>query len=225
MFASLRKAAKVVFDPAFSRVVIKALLLSLILYGALFAAVWYGVHHLPVVLGAAWVNDLLAMLAMMLMVVLPFFLGAPVAALFASFFLDEIAAEIEARYYPADPRAPSAPLGPALHPGIRLALLLVGIDLVLLPADVGVPEIGEIATIVINGWLLGREYFELVALRHISRGAVDALRRRHRGGLFAAGIIISLATLVPIVNLLAPLFGAAFMVHMFKRYVHEDRPV
>jgi CysZ protein len=223
MFASLRKAAKVVFDPAFSRVVIKALLLSLILYGALFAAVWYGVHHLPVVLGAAWVNDLLAMLAMMLMVVLPFLLGASVAAFFASFFLDEIAAEIEARYYPADPRASGA--SSALHPGIRLALLLVGIDLVLLPADVGVPGIGEIATIIINGWLLGREYFELVALRHISRGAVDALRRRHRSGLFAAGIIISLATLVPIVNLLAPLFGAAFMVHMFKRYVHEDRPV
>ncbi len=224
MFASLRKAAKVVFDPAFSRVVMKALLLSLILYGALFAAVWYGVNHLPV-LGAAWVNDLLAMLAAILMFVLPFFLGAPVAAFFASFFLDEIAAEIEARYYPADPRASGAPLGSALHPGIRLALLLVGVDLVLLPVDVGVPGIGELATVIINGLLLGREYFELVALRHISRSAVETLRRRHRGGLFAAGIIISLATLVPVINLLAPLFGAAFMVHMFKRYVHEDRPV
>ncbi|MGA7711782.1 MAG: EI24 domain-containing protein [Rhizomicrobium sp.] len=224
MFASLRKAAKVVFDPAFSRVVTKALLLSLILYGALFVAVWYGVHHLPM-LGAAWVNDLLAMLAMILMVVLPFFLGAPVAAFFGSFFLDEIAAEIEARYYPTDPPASGAAFGSKLHPGIRLALLIVGIDLVLLPADVGVPGIGEIATIIINGWLLGREYFELVALRHISRSAVDSLRRRHRGGLFAAGIVISLATLVPIVNLLAPLFAAAFMVHMFKRYAHEDRPV
>jgi CysZ protein len=100
------------------------------------------------------------------------------------------------------------------------------VDLLLLPADVvAVPGLGELATVLANGWLLGREYFERVALRHLSRTAADALRRRHSGGVFSAGVIISVLTIVPIANLIAPLFGAAFMVHMFKRYWHEERPV
>jgi len=224
MFASLRKAAKVVFDPAFSGVAIKALVLTVILYGVLFAAVLFAVHHLPT-FGAPWVNDALAMFAAIVMLVLPFFLGAPVAAFFASMFLEEIAQQVEARYYPADPRAAGAPLGVTLFTGLRLGFIVVAADLVLLPLDVGAPGIGEIATVVVNGWLLGREFFELVALRHLSRSAVDALRRRHARGIFAAGIVISVSTIVPVVSLLAPLFGAAFMVHVFKRYVHEDRRV
>lgn len=223
MFASLRKAAKAIVDPAFSGVIIRALFLTVVLYGVLFVAVLYAVHHLPI-FGAPWVNDGLAALAAVIMLLLPFFLGAPVAAFFASLFLDEIARQVEAKYYPADPRASGAPLGVTLFTGLRLGLVVVTVDLVLLPFDVGLPGIAEIATAIVNGWLLGREFFELVALRHLSRGAVDTLRRRHGGGIFAAGIFISVSTLVPVINLLAPLFGAAFMVHLFKRYTHEDRP-
>jgi CysZ protein len=94
----------------------------------------------------------------------------------------------------------------------------------MLPADVAVPGIAEFATVLVNGWLLGREYFELVALRHLKRSAADALRRRHSGSIFWAGLVISVLTLVPIINLIAPLFAASFMVHLFKRYSHEDRP-
>lgn len=224
MFASLRKAAKVIVDPAFSGVVIRALFLTVVLYGVLFAAVLYGVHHLPV-FGAPWVNDGLAALAAVIMLLLPFFLGAPVAAFFASLFLDEIARKVEAKYYSADPKGSGAPRAVTLFTGLRLGLVVVTVDLVLLPFDVSLPGIAEIATVIVNGWLLGREFFELVALRHLSRGAVDTLRRRHGGGIFAAGLFISVSTLVPVVNLLAPLFGAAFMAHLFKRYANEDRLV
>ncbi len=224
MFASLRKAANLLFDRAFSGLVIKALLLTTVLYVALFAAVWYGIHQLPT-LGAPWVNQAIDVLAPILLVLAPFFLGAPVAAFFASLFLEKFAQEVEARYYPADPRASGAPFGATLFTGLRLSLILVVADLVLLPADAGLPGIAEVATIFVNGWLLGREYFELVALRHLSRSAATALRRRHGGAIFIGGLILSVLTAVPLADLFAPLFGAAFMVHMFKRYVHEDRPV
>ena len=221
MFASLRKAAKVVFDPAFSRRGDQSP-----------AAEPYSVRN--AVRGglvrrepsagarAPWINDLLAMLATILMVVLPFFLGAPVAAFFGSFFLDEIAAEIEARYYPADPRASGG--GAALHPGIGWHCSSSVSILCCYPQ-----------TWPYRGWARSQPLSSMagswpgifragrVAPPFAQRG--DGLRRRHRGGIFAAGLIISLATLVPIVNLLAPLFGAAFMVHIFKLYVHEDRAV
>ena len=223
MFASLRKAANTLFDRTLSGVVAKSLLLTFILYAALFVAVLYGVHHLPV-LGAPWINAAIDFLTPVLLILLVFFLGAPVAALFASFYLEGIARKIEAEYYPADPRASGAPFGAALFAGLRLATLVILVDLALLPVDVAVPGIAELVTLLVNGWLLGREYFELVALRHFSRTATYALRRRHAGGVFLAGAVISILTAVPLVNLFAPLIGTAFMVHVFKRYEHEDRP-
>lgn len=223
MFASLRKAANLLFDRRFSRLVMWSLVLTLLLYVLLFVAVVYGVHRLPT-FGAPWVNTLLGWAAPIFMLLLPFFLGAPVAAFFASLFLEQIVKKVEARYYPADAKGSGAPSGATFFAGLRLAVLVVLVDLVLLPADAAVPGVGELVTILANGLLLGRGYFELVARRHISRTAADALRRRHWSGVFAAGVIISVLTVVPIANLIAPVLGAAFMVHLFERYWHKEHP-
>lgn len=224
MFASLRKAANLVFDRAFTGVVVWSLLLTVALYAALFTAAYWGVHHLPV-LGSPSVNAALDVLVPVLMLLLPFFLGAPVAAFFASLFLDDIAKKVEARYYPADPKASGAPFAATLIAGLRLGLLVIVVDLLLLPFDAVLPGFAELATVIANGWLLGREYFEMVALRHMSRSAVNALRRRHPSRVFFAGVVVSVFTVIPLANLYAPLFGAAFMVHVYKRMVHEGRPV
>ena len=223
MFASLGKALGILFDGTSFGVVVWSLLLTIALYVVLFAAAVYGVHHLPT-LGAPWVNSFLDLAVPVFLLFLPFFLGAPVAAFFASLFLEEVAKKVEARYYPADPKATGAPVGALLFTGLRLAVLVVLADLLMLPADVAAPGIAEFATVLVNGWLLGREYFELAALRHLKRSAADALRKRHPGGIFWAGVVISVLTLVPVVNLITPLFAASFMVHLFKRYSHEDRP-
>jgi CysZ protein len=140
-----------------------------------------------------------------------------VTALFGSLFLDRLAAGIEARDYPGDPPARSGAFAAALKAGLRLTLLVLGADIVLLPLDIGLPGIGELLSLVVNGWLLGREYFELVALRHLPLAQADALRRQHRGTILAGGILISLLSVIPLADLVAPLFGAALMVHLFKQ--------
>jgi len=80
---------------------------------------------------------------------------------------------------------------------------------------------GQVATVVVNGFLLGREYFELAALRHVSRNAADALRQRNAARIFGSGLIISVLTAVPFADFFAPLFGAALMVHLYKRVARE----
>jgi len=223
MFASLGKAFGILFDGTSFGVVVWSLLLTIAIYIVLFVAAIYGVHNLPT-LGTPWVNTFLELAVPVFLVFLPFFLGAPVAAFFASMFLEEVAKKVEARYYPTDPVAVGAPFGTLLFTGLRLTLLVVLADVVMLPADIAVPGVAEFATVLINGLLLGREYFELAALRHLKRSAADALRKRHSGSIFWAGVVISVLTVVPIVNLITPLFAAAFMVHLYKRYSHEDRP-
>jgi CysZ protein len=223
MFASLRKAANSLFDGAFSGAAVKALVLTAVLYAALFVGAVWGVHHLPR-FGADWVNQALGVLVPVLLLLLPFLLGAPVMAFFASLFLNDLAKAVEARYYPGDPKAQGAPFGASLIAGLKLFMLVTVLDLLLLPLDAALPGIAEAATILLNGWLLGLEYFELVALRHVSRRASEGLRRRHRGVVFTGGVLIALLAAVPFVNFIAPLFATAFMVHLYKRYEHQEHP-
>jgi CysZ protein len=222
MFASARKALGMIFDPAFFRVVLISVLLTVILFAALFAGAEYGVSQLPT-LGWHWVNVALEIVTPVLSVLLIVALGAPVAALFASFFLDRVAGSVERKYYPADPKASGAPVISSLFLALRFTGLILAVTVALLPFDVILPGVGSAVTLVADAWLLGREYFELAALRHMPRGAVDAMRKRHRLAILGAGLLIALLSLIPGADLIAPLFGAGLMVHVFKFYQHQER--
>jgi len=219
MFASIGRALGLIFDPVLTGVVAKALLLTIVLFVVLVVGVEYALHFLPT-LGVPWVNRILEILAPILLLMGFFVLGGPVAALFGSLYLARVADAVEKRWYASDARAPGSSIG-TVGAGLRLAGLVLLADLLLLPTDVLAPGIGEVATVVVNGFLLGREYFELAALRHVSLKAADALRRRNSGQVFAAGLILSVLTFVPLVNLFAPLFGAALMVHLYRRMAQE----
>jgi len=223
MFASIGRALSVIFDPALFGVVAKALLLTILLFVVLLVGIEYALHFLPT-LGSPGVNRVLEILAPVFLLTAFFVLGGPVAALFGSLYLDRIAEAVEKRWYASDPQAQGVSTRTGIGAGLRLAALVLVADVVLLPADVVAPGFGEIATIVVNGFLLGREYFELAALRHISLKAADALRKRNGASVFGAGLILSLLTFVPVVNLFAPLFGAALMVHLYKRMARETPP-
>lgn len=223
MFASVRKAFAVIFDRAFLGVVLNSLLLTLALFLVLFIGLQYALAWLPT-LQWHWVNVAADFVASILLLVVFFFMGAPVAALFASFFLDGIARKVEQTYYPADAPASGAPFWGSILAGLRLSGVVIAVTFVLLPVDIALPGLGSAATIVADGWLLGREYFELAALRHVSRGATRSIRKRHSFAVFGAGLLIALLSAIPLINFIAPLFGAALMVHVFKRIQHEERP-
>jgi CysZ protein len=223
MFASLGRAVVNFFDGTLKGVIFRSILLTLALFAVLGFAMAYGLNHLPT-LGAHWVNEILDVIAPVAFILLMIFLGAPVAALFASLFLDEVAKKVEAHAkLPVPATTRNASFFGNLGAGARLAVLVLAVNLLLLLVDIELPGVAEVLTVLVNGWLLGREYFELAALRHLSRASADALRRRHGGSVFAGGTLIALLSMVPVVNLIAPLFGAAFMVHMFGRYAQEDR--
>jgi CysZ protein len=224
MFAAARKAAGVLFEPALFRVALKSLLLTLALFAILFVVAQVGVQHLPV-LRWPWLNLFVDAAASVLVIGLALFLGAPVAAIFASLFLGQIASAVEKKYYPADAQAAGAPVSTYLLVGLRFAAWLIVVSVALLPFDVMLPGLGSLASLSVNGWLLGREYFELVGLRHHPRATVDEMRRRHALGILGAGLVIAVLAAIPIVDFIAPLFGAAFMVHVFKHYEHRESAV
>jgi uncharacterized protein involved in cysteine biosynthesis len=144
------------------------------------------------------------------------FLMPAVTALTASFFADDIADRVEAEYYGADPLGRPLPLARAAYEGIKTALLAMLIYLCAMPFLL-FAGIGALIFFFAAAWLLGREYFELVAMRHHPVTQAKALRRFHAGSVFMAGLFIAAFVSIPIVNLATPLFGTAFMVHVYKR--------
>ena len=222
MFASAGKAAAMLFDRDFLGIVLRSLLLTAALFIVLFAGIEYALVHLPP-LGSIWVNRLLEVATPILLILAIFFLGAPVAAIFGSLYLDRIAAKVDAHFFPSDPKAKGTPLVTGLGEVGRLIALSVLINIFLLPVDIGIPGLAEIATVFANGWLLGREFFELASLRHLDRAQSDAMRAKHATRIYAAGLMISILTAIPVVNLIAPFFGSALMALLFKRFSHEER--
>jgi CysZ protein len=137
-------------------------------------------------------------------------------ALVAGFFGDEIAERVERSHYPADPPGAAPPLWRAAVEGTKVALLAVAVYLCALPFFL-FAGVGAILFFIATAWLLGRQYFELAAMRFHPVAQAKALRRRHRATIFVAGLFIAGFVSVPVLNLATPLFGTALMVHMHKR--------
>jgi uncharacterized protein involved in cysteine biosynthesis len=139
-----------------------------------------------------------------------------VTALVASFFVDDIALEVERSDYPDEPVGKPLPLTRAAIEGVRTAVLAVLIYLVALPLML-FAGVGAIIFFLCTAYILGRQYFELAAMRYRPADEAKTLRRRHGGTVFVAGLFIAGLVSIPIVNLATPLFGMALMVHIHKR--------
>lgn len=150
------------------------------------------------------------------------FLMPAVTSLIASFFADEIAEHVEREHYPADPPGRTLPLARATMEGIKIALLSIVVYLCALPFLL-FAGIGAVIFFLATAYLLGREYFELAAMRFHPVAEAKALRRANATTVFVAGCFIAAFVSVPILNLATPLFGMAFMVHMYKQLAGGPR--
>jgi CysZ protein len=147
---------------------------------------------------------------------------SPATALIAGLFLDDVAEVVEKRDYPADAPGKAMPLGPAIAGSIKfLAVVVLGnvIALFLL----FIPGVNLIAFFLVNGYLLGREFFEFAAMRFRSPEEARLFRAKHASTVFLAGLVIASFLAIPVVNLLTPLFAAGMMVHLHKLVSQADR--
>ena len=168
--------------------------------------------HTPLNL-LAWVVSIAAGLGVVLGGI---FLMPAITSLVASFFVDEVADHVEREHYPAERPGVALPLGLAFSEGIRTSLLTILVYLIALPF-VLIAGAGFLAFFIATAWLLGKQYFELAAMRFRSPADARLMRKENAAAIFTAGLLIAAFVSIPIVNLATPLFGMALMVHMHKR--------
>jgi CysZ protein len=137
-------------------------------------------------------------------------------ALVAGFFADNVAERVERSHYPFDPPGVALPIWRTAMEGVKTALLALAVYLCALPFFL-FAGIGAVIFFIATAWLLGREYFNLAAMRFHPVEEAKALRRRHQTTVFIAGLFIAGFVSIPVLNLATPLFGTALMVHVHKK--------
>ena len=218
MFDAFQKAFAQLPEPAFRGVLVKSLLLTVALYAALLALAFFVVPPL-VHFDWSWLEWLAEAAGLIVFLVAGFLLFPAVATLFVSLFLEEIAEAVERRFYAADPPGKSMDAVTAFMLSLRFAAVMVLLNLLVLPVyllGLLFPPVNIVVFYGLNGYLLSREYFELVSSRHLPPDAMHRLRRSEQGRLILTGIVIALLLTVPIVNFIAPLLATAAMVHVYK---------
>jgi uncharacterized protein involved in cysteine biosynthesis len=229
LIADVGRSVAQLTDPRFLGVLLKALVLTVAALAAVFWATMLGLGWLlpdsvtlPWVGQVGFVDDLLSWAAIGLMLVLSVVLMVPVAAVVVGFFLDDIAAAVEARHYPGLPAVSGLGIGDTLVDSLGFLGVVVAANLAALLLYLLLPPFAPMIFWLVNGYLLGREYFQLVAARRLGRKGATALRRRHRGRIWMIGTAMAVPLSLPLVNLVVPIIGVAVFTHQFHRLA--DRP-
>ncbi len=210
-------------DPRFRRVLFLGIGLTLaLLICAATGFVWFidwltgDTIWLPFLGEVQWLDDLFSWGAAALLVILSVFLMIPVASAITSMFLDDVADAVEAVHYPHIPQRPRTPIWEAFRDTVNFLGVIIGVNLLALILYAAFAPIAIFIFWVVNGLLLGREYYTLAAMRRVGRKRAKELRRKNFLTIWVAGTLMAIPLSVPLLNLLIPIMGAATFTHLFQ---------
>ena len=160
-----------------------------------------------------WFLDILGGGAVFILLVL---LLPTLVGLIASIMLESICRSVELVYYPHLPKAQGQNLYTGVLVGLKFTGTMIVLNIIFLPLMV-IPPVYIFASWVLNSYLLGREFFELVAYRRLDKVNVNRMYKKFRFTLIGYGLVIAFISIIPVINFIVPLFGTAVMLHAFQR--------
>lgn len=212
MLTPFLRAVSQLDDRAFLSAVLHSVLWSALAFVLLGAGLAWGAHAAAAGVGwLAWVASLLGVVGAALLTLVLF---VPLATAIALMFSDRVAAAVERRHYPTLPPATPATLAAQAWDGVALGLRVLLMQMAALVLTLLLPGPGLVLGWVVAAWAMGRGLFVAVAMRRMTRAAAVAVYRRHRLAVLAQGGLMVAASLVPVLNLLAPVLGVAALVHV-----------
>jgi uncharacterized protein involved in cysteine biosynthesis len=224
IFGDFLKALGQIGDNRILRVMALGVLMALGLMFGLYGLMLWGIGlflpgsvTLPLIGQVDGMATLFGWGSLVLVLALSVFLMVPVASAFTTVFLEEVVDAVEDQHYPGLPPAQKLGFMAAVSETLGLFGLLLAVSVISL---VLWPIAGPLMPVLgwgINGYLLGREYFVLVAARRLGRAAALDLRARHGGQIWLAGVLMAAPLSFPLVNLLVPVVGVATFTHLFHR--------
>jgi CysZ protein len=213
MLAAAGQAFQELFTPPFRAVLIRCVAFTVGLLALLIAVIVWGFGYFAVLPG--WIETTIQWLGGLALVVGSIFLIPPVTSLIAGLYLDDIAAVVEKEHFPSDLPGRELPTVQTIALALKFFVVVLLVNILALFLLL-VPGVNLVAFYIGNGYLLGREYFELAAMRHLAPAEARRLRKANRLTVFLSGLVIAGLASVPILNLVTPLFATGFMVRIYK---------
>ena len=222
ILSSFFKALAQLPDRRFRRVLWRGIGLTLALLVAVYAGLLWlierltkGPVSLPGVGEVTWLGDLLGVGSFFVMIVLSIFLMVPVASAITSLFLNEVAQAVEDKHFPSLPAVPQISFGEGLRDTMNFLGVLVVANIFAFILYAIFPFAAFLIFYALNGYLLGREYFQLAAMRRIGRVRAKELRQKHSSKIWLAGCLMAVPLSFPLINLVIPILGAATFTHLY----------
>ena len=222
IFSAFLKAIAQLPDPRFRSVLWRGIGLTIALLVGLYAMLLWLIEWLtaepitlPGVGEVTWLGDLLSWGSLGLIIVMSIFLMVPVASAITSLFLDEVAQAVEDKHFPSLPDVPHVSFWDGLRDTVNFLGVLIGANIFAFILYAIFPFAALFIFYALNGFLLGREYFQLAAMRRIGRARAKELRKENLGKIWVAGCLMAIPLSIPFVNLVIPILGAATFTHIY----------
>ncbi len=219
MISAFARAIAQLPEPAFRTVFLKSFVITLIVIVLVGFLAGAGIEYLWTTFDL-WGSGVVSGAGGTVIFILSLWLFSPAVAtmVITTFFMGEILEAVEKEHYPHDTPGEDLPIMQEIYVGIRFLVVMIVLNLVMLVPYIllALIGIGFFVYWALNGYLMGREYFEAVAHRYTDINAAKALRRRERGRILIAGAFIAFLFTIPIVNFFAPIIAPVAMIHIFK---------
>ena len=236
MFKAYSTAIRQLSDPPIKRVIIAVAAWTASIYLVLGFLLWTAVAGFDPTGGLAWIGiewlrsallwvigGVVALVGAFVFFALFWLLFVVIVQTVSSFYLERVIEAVEARHYPNLPPAQSQSVADMLVSTLQFFGFMIVLNILALPFYF-IPLLGVGLFYLINGYLIGREYFELVVFRRIDRRTAGIIRKSQRGKVLGTGIATTVLFSIPLLNLVAPVLTTAAMVHMFQAMPNSTPP-
>ena len=211
-------------EPSLRQILFKSLLISLVSVMACGLLAWMLLGKFGL-LGFGFLDTFLPWIGGALIVLIGLVFFPSTIMVIGGLFSDKIIAIVEEKHYPKNVGSNHVPILTSVRTGVTLIIVATVINICLLPfyaLGMLLPGLSFVVFYLGNGYLIGRELFENVAQRHLSIDEARKLRKRYLLKILVGGGLITFVATIPLVNLITPLFGVGFMVHLYHKFHSEN---
>lgn len=167
-----------------------------------------------------WLETILETLIGVASGVAGWFLLPVLMPLLAGFFEAIVVRKVESVYYPQIKSGDAETFWSDLWYDIRFTVKALIINIIILPFYL--VGIGFLLSIIVNSYLLGMEFFVNAASYQIGKRKARDLFNQNRIPALLGGLIFTLLSLIPIVNLFVPIFAIVWMVHLYRSHIESN---
>lgn len=215
MIRGFTKAIAQLNDPPIKAVIWRSIFGAVTIFVILFIGLSWALAN-TAFFEIGWIETAVDVFGGLAAFILALLLFPGVVGALVSVLLEDVADAVEDRHFPNVGPPRSMGWGQLIAASSKLIGLTVFLNLLVLPLYL-IPVVNIAVFYALNGHLLGREYFEVVALRRLDDSSAKALRRRYRGRVWFTGAITAFLLTIPVINMIAPVLGTAAMVHLFHK--------